>query len=321
MDMKKRIGRLLLVAIGAGFAAPGIAQEFPARPIRYVVPNSPGTAVDMVARLMAPEMSRVLGQSVVVENKPGANETIGYEFVAKQMPADGYTIVIAAVSSLAILPFTVRELRLNTLADLPPLMNLVEGRYFFGSPSTAPWKSFAEMVAHARTNPGRLNYGGANPTVRFWKEAIVRELGIDVVYVPYREGARYLQALAAGEVQMGAMAESSAMTLGARFRPLAVTGSARNPAYPDVPTFRELGLSQIGGINYSLNVRAGTPKPVMDRLHAAASAALKQPEVKTALAKFQLEIVGDSPEAAARVLQDQGRLFADIAKKAGIVPE
>lgn len=320
-DMQRFARRLVLGAAAAFGIHAANAQEFPARPIRYVVPNSPGTAVDLVARLMAPGMSKALGQAVSVENKPGASETIGYEYVARQMPADGHTIVIAAVSSLAILPLISKELRLDTLKELAPVMNLVEGRYFFGSPSSAPWKTFGELVLFAKANPGKLNYGGANPTVRFWKEALIRDLAIDVTYVPYREGARYLQALAAGEVQMGSLAEGSAMNLRDKFRALAMTGDRRNAAFPDVPTFKELGHPQIGGINYSLNVRAGTPRPITEKLHAAAASALSQAEVKAALGKIQLEIVADSSEAAAKTLQEQGRLFADIAKKAAIQPE
>src|SRR4051794_19934239 len=126
--------RLLLAAFSALlFSAQAAAQDFPSKPIRYIVPYSPGATLDIVARTMAPEMAKALGQPVLVENKPGADAIIGFEYVAKQVPADGYTIAIAAVSGLATLQLTVKDLRFDPLKDLPPLTDMVEGRYIFGT--------------------------------------------------------------------------------------------------------------------------------------------------------------------------------------------
>jgi tripartite-type tricarboxylate transporter receptor subunit TctC len=130
-----------------------------------------------------------LGQPVVVENKPGADAIIGFEYVARQLPADGYTLVIAAVSGLATLKLTSKDLRFDPLRDLPPLTDMVEGKYVFGSSSGQPWKSFAEFVSYAKAHPGKLNYGASSTTVRMQTDALMRDLGLDTVYVPYRSGA------------------------------------------------------------------------------------------------------------------------------------
>ncbi len=301
--------------LGAG---PAMAQSYPAKPIRYIVPYGPGATLDTVARTMAPEMSKVLGQPVIVENKPGANAIIGLEFVAKQSPADGYTVTIAAVAGLATLPLTVKNLRFDPLLDLPPVIGLVEGAYVLGTSAKHSWRNFEEFAANAKANPGKLNYGASSTAVRLLSEALIRAAGLNIVYIPYKEGGAYIASVAGGEVQMGFMSEGSAIGLGERFRALAVTGAARRPSFPAAPTFAELGHPQLRGVAYSLNVAAGTPKAIIDRLNAAATQALAQPGVKAQYAKMRLTIVGDSPEAAAKFLADLAKTYADIARSAGI---
>ena len=297
------------------------AQVYPAKPVRYIVPYGPGATLDIVARTMAPEMSRALGQPLIVENKPGADAIIGLEHVAKQSPADGYTVTIAAVAGLATLPLTVKELRFDPLKDLPPVISMVEGAYIFGSAAKYPWKNYAEFVTNGRANPGKLNYGASSTAVRLLSEALIRAVGINVVYIPYKEGGAYITSVGAGEVQMGFMSEGSAIGLGDRFRALAVTGATRRATYRDAPTFAELGHPEIRGVAYSLNVAAGTPKPIVDRLNAAASIALQQPEVRAQYGKMRLDVVGGTPEEAARILATMAKTYAEIAKNVGIQAE
>ena len=138
--------RLVIGAICTLGAAPTPAQDYPSKPIRYIVPNTPGVIVDTVARVMAAEMGKNLGQPMVVENKPGGNHAVGFEYVAKQAPADGYTVVSVLVPSMAILPVTAKELRFDPLKDLPPVIGLAEGKYVFGSAASQPWKTLAELA-------------------------------------------------------------------------------------------------------------------------------------------------------------------------------
>ena len=309
----------LLVAVAAFIVAvAAMAQEYPNRPIRIVVPSTPGVPQDVIARVAAPEMSKMLGQPIFIENKPGADQVIGLEFVAKQQPADGYTLVLVAVGSLATLPVLVKDLRFDPLKDLPPISTMVEGRYVFGSSASKPWKTFQEFVAHAKANPGKLNFGASNNSVRMLAEAITRASGLGVVYVPYSQASAYLNAMVSGEVDMGVLAESATLSFGERFRTLAATGSQRRAPLMDVPTFAELGMPQIPSTSYSMNVAAGTSKAVVDKVYAATLHAMQQQTFKDQMAKLYMVVIADTPEAAARKLADDARFYADIARRIGL---
>lgn len=313
-------------AFSLGLLATGLAvesahgQTYPERPIRFVVPYGAGATLDIVARLVGLEMAKVLGQPLVVDNKPGADAIIGLEYVAKQMPADGYTLVIAAVAGLATLPLTVKNLRFDPLADLPPVLGLVEGKYVFVASAKSGLKTFDDFLAQAKAKPGKLNYGASSTAVRLQSEALLHARALDVVYVPYRSGANYIQALGGGEIQVGFLSESSAISLGDRAHVLAVTGAARSDKFPDAPTFAQVGVKELRGVNYSLNVRAGTPRPIIEKLESAAQQALRQPAVRTQLAAMGLDPVAQPADVAARELADEARSFAEVAQRAGIQP-
>lgn len=297
------------------------AQNYPSKPIRFVVPQNPGTPPDILARILAPEMSRFIGESIIIENKPGANSIIAYEYVAKQVPADGYTMVFVTVPGLAILPLTVKGLRFDPLKDLPPFIGLGEGRYFFGTSSKYPWKTLAELVAHARANPGKLNYATTGSNVYLMSEALIRDLGLNMTRIDYGVAGPYFQALASGEVQMGFASGAAVASLGEKFRLLAGTGDRRLAPQLDVPTFSELGLPKIPGVSYTLNAPVGIPKIALDALYSAASRTLQHSEVKARFAKLQTEIAEHAPAAAAINLAEVAKFYADMAKKVGLQPE
>lgn len=312
---------LLIGAFFAFGAGAVIAQDYPNRPLRLIVPNTAGTLTDGIARVIAPEMSKRLGQPIIVENKAGAGNVIGLEYVAKQVPADGYTIVISSTSSTAMLPVIVKELRFDPLKDLPPFIGLAEGRLFLGTSAQLPWKTFAEMVANAKSNPGKLNYGSPAPNTRLMTEALVRGLGLEVLHVPYSAGGPYYLALASGEVHMGFVNEAITASLGDKLRVLAVTGDQRMAQLPNVPTLAELGYPSLRSLGFSLNSPAGVPKPVFDKLHATSAQTLQQADVKAQFAKLKLELTAQTPEAALKSLTDEAGMYADIGKKIGIRPE
>lgn len=312
---------LLFGAVSAFSVNVALAQEYPTKPIRYIVGNSPGSPVDTVARLTASGMAKLLGQPVVVENKLGAGSVIAYEYVAKQVPADGYTVASVLVTELATLPLTMKDLRFDPLKDLPPVIGLAEQRQVFGSASSMPWKSLGELVAAAKANPGKFNIGGLGSLLRLLSDGFVGDLGINVTYVPYLAAAPLVQDHVSGRLQMGFLGASTAISLGNKFRVLAVTGVQRRPPFLDVPTFGELGHPRIPSVSFSMNAPVGTPKAALERLHAAASQSLQQPEVAERFAKFPLEIVNEAPDAAARRLADAAGFFADYAKRAGLQPQ
>ncbi|MBM3347426.1 MAG: tripartite tricarboxylate transporter substrate binding protein [Betaproteobacteria bacterium] len=239
------------------------------------MPQTPGLLLDNLSRIMAGEMSKDLGTAIVVENRPGADGAVAYDFVARQAPADGYTLVGSAISNLAVLPLTSKDLRFDPLKDLPPFIVYAVGRLMLGSSSTLPWKNFAEMVAHARANPGRLNYGSVNANLRLVSESIIRELGLNIVYIPSFGGAAFLQALFAPDIHLGFVGESGAESYGDKFRALETTGTTRLASRRDVPTFAELGFAQVPGLSVTLNGPAGMPKAVVDRLYESSARALQ----------------------------------------------
>ena len=296
------------------------AQEYPSKPIRIIVPNNPGVTPDILLRLITPGMSKFIGQPIVIENKSGADGVIAYEYVAKQVPADGYTVMLGSASQLAILPWITQDLRFNPLKDLVPVIGLAKSRYVFASTSKLPWKSFAEMLSYARANPGKLNYGSSGATTHLLSESIIRNLGLSITYVPYRAGAAYQQAMVANEVQVGLLSESSAIAQGDKVQPLAITGDARSPAFPAIPTFAELGQPRLPGTSYELSVPAATPQGVISRLFGAALQAVQEPEVRARLDKLGFEVMGEPPDASLERLAQEGRLFADIAKAVGVKP-
>ncbi|MSP96470.1 MAG: tripartite tricarboxylate transporter substrate binding protein [Betaproteobacteria bacterium] len=296
------------------------AQDFPSRPIRIVVPSTPGTSPDHVGRIIATEMARNIGQPVIVENKPSADALLAYEYVAKLAGADGYTVGIINVPGLAGLPATVKNLRFDPLKDLPPVIGLVETKYLFGSSVKFPWKDFKELIAYAKENPGKLNYASLGPNLRLLMEVLVQDQGLNVVNIPYNGGGPYTQALLTGEVQMGYLGESTAINFSDKFRSIATTGRNRHAPFMSVPTFAELGYPQIRGPSFSLNVAAGVPKAALERLLASARQALQQQEVKDRFQKLQFEIVDLSPEAANKQLLEEAELYSSIARKAGIQP-
>jgi tripartite-type tricarboxylate transporter receptor subunit TctC len=318
--MTRDFSAALALALFVALPGAAAAQEFPTRPVHYIVPYSPGTGQDLIARLLAPEMSKTLGQPVLVENRPGATTIIGYESVAKA-PADGYTIAATLVTDLVTLPVTVKDLRFDPIKDLPPIIGLAEGRFVLVSSTTMPWKSFDDLVAAAKASPGKLNYGAASVIGRLSTEAVLRGRGLDVLFVPYSNGAAYVKALAAGEVQIGFLAAAAANGLGERARILATTGDKRMPALPDAATFGELGFPHLRGLSHAIHGPAGIPRATFQKLQGAAQAALQRPEIRAGFAKLQLEIVEQPPEVAARRAAEEAAFLADVAKKVGIQPQ
>ena len=302
-------------------AAPVLAQDYPNKPIHFIVPYSAGSPPDVVTRHMATAMGTILGQPSIVENRPGADTIIGFEYVAKSAPADGYTVVIAPMANQAILPLVSRELRFDPIKDLPPFIQFAEGRLVFGTPASNPWKTFGELVAAVKSNSNKYNYGSPSAQLRFPMLLLMENLGLDLTYVPYATVAPYYIALSVNEVQMGWLSEGSAASLKDKFRVLAVTGDRQSSVFPDAPTFARLGFPQMPSNIFAFSVRVGTPTAIVGKLNAAAVQALHSPDVKAKLAAAQFEMSTDtSQQGAINRLNSVSAVFADVARKVGIKP-
>lgn len=310
------LSRLAVIVISAAILAVGassvFAQKFPDKPIRFVVPSSAGSSSDLLARAVAVEMSKAIGQPVIVEDKPGANQLIALQYIVRA-PADGYTVGVVGDDGVALLPLTTKNLRFDPLKDLLPIAGLTESRYVLVSPADRPWKSFQELVAYAKANPGKLNYGSSVNQVQFPMLLMTRELGLDLAHIPYSGGAPYLQAILGGSIDVGITGESSAKTMGNRVQIFAVTGKVRSVNHPNVPTFAELNFPQIKGPTYSLSVHSGTPKPIIDALVTASATAMKSPDIKQAMKNLLMEIDYQSPEDVAQRLTEQVKYYKQFA--------
>lgn len=317
----KAAGVVALALVGMLLAPLEVqAQEYPNKPIRYIVANSPGTLLDLTARIIAGEMSKTLGQPMVVDNRPSADSIIGYEAVAKSAP-DGYTVGSILMGDLVILPLIRKDLRFDPVKDLPPIMAIADGRFLFGSAASVPWKSFGEMVSTVRANPGKFNYGTSSVVGRLYTEAILRDLGLSMVHIPYKSGGDYLRGMSTAEFHVGFVGEAALINFGDKVGSIAVTGQTRLATFPNTPTFTELGQLRTRNNTFALHGPAGLPRPVVDKLVAAAGAALQVPDIRAQFAKIRLEVVAAGPEASNRAMADTHRLFSDIAKSVGIEPQ
>jgi tripartite-type tricarboxylate transporter receptor subunit TctC len=311
----------LLFLLFAQLAAPVWADEYPTRPVTLIVAGAAGLPIDILSRTLAPAMGAALGQPVVVDNRLGAGSLVGYEYAARR-PADGYTIAMVSVVQLASLPATVKTLRFDPLKGLPPFIGIGEGKVMLvATRSNVPWNNFKDMVSWFKAHPGTLNFGVSAPNTVLLAHALMRDLELQGKVVPYSNAGPLVTDLVAGVHHMAWIGETAVPAVAARAQVLATSGAQRSPKFPDVPTFAELGLSQIPGLGYSVNAPAGTPPEALAKLTRAVQHALEQPEVKARLQLMQLEITNTSAEVARRELQQQAALFSEIGMRVGYAPQ
>ena len=315
---------LAVVILGVSAASSAMAQPVPAKSsaphgIKIVVSDSPGSAIDLLARALAAEMAKSLKQAIDIENRPGV--TSAYEYVAKRAPADGQTMALVQSSVLASLPVTIKELRFEPLTNLVPVIDLGEQRYVLVSPSSRPWRDFKDLVTRARANPGKLSYAWFNALGRLTTESLLRDAMLRVAHTRFKDAAETLKALVAAEVDLALISEAQALTGAGKLRVLATTGGKVDASFPKAPTLTELGIFNVSGPVYSLNVRSGAPQDMIEKLNAAAQSALRQATVATQLNNLKLEPIGNNPTAAAARLAQAARNFSLIARRAGIEPE
>jgi tripartite-type tricarboxylate transporter receptor subunit TctC len=312
-----------LVVSALAFASVAQAQEFPNKPVRVVLPLAPGSIPDLVVRTMAPAISKTLGQPVIVENKTGASGLIAFEYVAKQMPADGYTLLVTN-HSLATARAFVKTLSFDPVSDLPAISFLVSLPVVLGANPDRPWKTFNEMIAFAKANPGQLNFGtsGVYTTLTLFTHAINLAQGVNIVPVPYKGGSpQTMPAVMSNEIQMTLLTEQQVVTNAGKIRAIAVTGNRRMASFPDVPTFAELKVPAVVGVDYVAHVAKGTPKAAIDKWYAALASALQAEDVKAVLAKNGFVIIGSNPADAEKRYLELERTFLNLAQKVGIQPE
>jgi tripartite-type tricarboxylate transporter receptor subunit TctC len=311
---------LAALAALAAAAAPALAQDYPNRPLRIVVPFSPGGAVDGPTRAVAQELGKRLGQQVIIENKPGAGATIGSEMVAKA-PPDGYTLLLASQTN-AISATLYPRLAFSPIDDFVGISLLGrEPGVLVVHPGFAP-KSVAELVAQAKAQPGSVNYAssGNGSGQHLFMAMFASMAGLQLVHVPYRGSGQATTDLLAGTVPMS-MPGTAAMVKhirGGKLRALATTGTSRSPQLPEVPTLAESGFPNYAAYVWmGLLAPKGTPPAIVERLNRELKAVLAAPEVKTYFAEAGIEMVGSSPAEMDSYFREERDRWARVIKETG----
>ena len=318
---------LRCVAVAIAVALPGAvtAQEpYPSKPVRIIVPFAAGGVADLLPRAVGQKLSEKWGQPVIVENKTGASGNIGMAEGARAA-ADGYTLVLAPTGNLTVNPFLFK-LPFDTQKDFTPITVLASSPNVLAVHPSVPAKTFAELVAYAKANPGKLNFAspGEGSGAHLAGELLNIEAGITAVHVPYKGIAPAVTDLVGGQVQMMFAGISTVLPhiKAGRLVPVAIASPQRNPQLPDVPTVAESGLSGFDVTSwYGIIVRSGTPPQVVQKLHRDIVEALKQEDVRARLAGLGLEPIGNTPEAFERMIAAESRKWSDIVRKANIQPQ
>ena len=309
-----------LVAICLLLSSQAYADEYLSKPIRFVVPYGPGGANDVVARLLGQKLSEQVGQSVVVDNKPGASGMIAGEFLAKS-PADGYTIMVD-LSSITINPALHPNIAFDARRDLTPIMRAVDIQHVVVVNPSISARDLAELVELAKNQPGKLNYSspGTGTPQHIAMELFKRSAGINIVNVPYKSGPQAMLAVIGGETQVSLLAGSTGLPQirAGKLRPLAVFGERRLRLLPEVPTMLELGFKGFNSPWLGIFAPGKLPAPIVSRLHAEFTKALNAPAVREKLERQAFDIVASTPESFARLIEEEFSVYGKLILEAGI---
>ena len=314
-----------LFAVALLYTAGASAQNWPAKPIRLMVPFPPGGSTDIVARIVAQKLSERLGQSIVIENRGGAGGTIGTALVAKAAP-DGYTLGVASTSTHVVAPGVYAKIDYDPVKDFAPVGLMAVSPYLLTVTPSLPAKTLQELIALAKKQPGKLNYAsaGVGSTTHLAMEMLKHASGTFMLHIPYNGNGPAGTALIAGQVEVlfGSLPALLPHARSGRVRALAVGTPKRSPSLPEVPTVDESGYK---GFDASLWLAffapAGTPQAVIERLHKEIVGVVAAPDTRETLDKAGAEPLTSSPAELAAMIRDGVGKYAKVVKAAGVKPE
>jgi tripartite-type tricarboxylate transporter receptor subunit TctC len=313
----------LLLAAAALAPAAALAQAFPAKPIRLVVPFPPGSATDSIARTVGASVSAAIGQPVLVDNKAGADGAIAGAEVARAAP-DGYTLLMATNSPMSAVPALKKHPPYDPVADFTPITDVGRYTFFIVVHPSVPASTLAELIAYGKANPGKLNYASGNTTGIVSTALFMSLAGIQMVHVPYKGEPQAITDLLAGRVQflVASAATAAPQVREGKLRALAVTLEQRSPALPDVPTIAEAGLPGFKLTSWAgLFGPAKMPPDVAQRLNREFVAAINRPDVQAVMARQAFMLTGSSMEKLGTLVREQLESYRSTVKLAGIEPD
>ena len=322
-----RIARSLLLIFGIAVvlvAGGAFAQTYPSKPVRLIVTYPPAGSSDLMARILGQKLSELWGQSVIVENKPGAAGSIGMEFASHQAP-DGLSFVIANLGPAVINPL-LTKVPYDVERDFVPVSLIATGPNILVVNPSFPAKTLNELIAFARANPGKLNFGSGGPgSIAHMSGEMLKSLAhVDIVHVPYKGGILSVNDLIAGHVDMvfsDALPVMQHIRAG-KLRALATTGAERSPLVPDIPTCAESGVPGLVAVNWwGVLLPAGTPKPIADKFHDDLVKVMQQAEIKEKFAQLGVDAVSGTPDQLRAYLKSETAKYAQLIKEAGIKAE
>jgi len=316
-------GWLLLAATCC--CAPVFAQQWPAKPLRIIVPFPPGQGADLVGRLFAERLTASLGQQVIVENRPGAGSMLGTEYAAKA-PGDGYTLLIGGTSALVINPHLYPKLGYDTLRDFAPISNLASLPMVICVNPAFPARSIPDLIRIAKRRPGDLTYGSSgNGSADHLTQALFAStVGVKLTHVPYKGSVASMTDLIGGQIVMATATPPGAVPYvrAGQVRALGVTALVRSPFLPDVPTLDEQGVKGFDVVAWAgLVAPAKTPAPILDRLNAEVVGALKTPEVHKRFQDLSMVEIGDSRAHFGEFLKSELVTWGKAVKASGAAVE
>ncbi len=314
---------LLALGFACSLATPlaALADSYPERPIKFVVPYPPGGGTDVVARIVQPRLQAVLGQSIVIENKGGAGGSLGTDIVSKAAP-DGYTVLFT-LSSHTINPAIFPKLPYDTLKDFEPVGTVASLPQLLAANPGVPVRTVADVVAQAKAAPDKFSFasvGNGSPG-HLAGELMVIRTGAQMVHIPYRGGGPAVTDVIGGQVPLlwVSIPAAAQQVKAGKLRALAVSTLKRSPAFPDVPTMQEAGVADFEVDSwYAMLVPAKTPRAIIDKLNKALNTVLAEPAIRTQLLEQGADAVGGTPEALGKVIAAELPKWAKLAKDANI---
>jgi tripartite-type tricarboxylate transporter receptor subunit TctC len=313
--------RVALATLFASVLAAAAAADYPDRPIRFVVPQAAGSNSDLYARVLAAEMSRTLGQQLIVENRPGGAFVIGLDQIAKA-PPDGYTIGVGLIGGMALTPHMVAKLPYNVEKDFTPVGLIARGHLILAVSPQLPVKSLQELIDYARSNPGKLsNASSTNGSPGHIGGELFKSMtGTQITHVPYRGGAAAINDLIAGRVDLmfEGLASMAPFVIDGKVRALGVSGEKRSPAFPDVPAIAEVVPGYVAVTWLGVVAPAQTPRPMVERLNRAVNAALASPLMTDRFKLIGEEAAPGTPEDYAAVIKTDFAKWKAVIERSSI---